>query len=337
MPKKLTQEEVDVRDISVNMQAIEPYKNCLTLRKYICPICKQPYLSKPSDIWGKKSTKCIICHKNNRPKKQNSPFYTGYYDISGRYWALFLKSANKRNRVIAINIEDVWNQYIIQNKRCALSGVNISFEYYDGYKTTASIDRINSKLNYTSDNIQVVHPIINRMKFVFSQKKFIDLCTEITRYSKLQKRIEINNNPKLQSISSQHFNFKGYNNISLCWFNQYKKNSKKRTKQYKKTWTRHRNLSFKIIIQQIDQIYNQQNGKCILSGRDISCIRQGSTASLDRIDSSKGYIINNVQLIHKEFQTLKGYMSQEEFLYWCKLVAEYSAEKLDKLQNGAII
>jgi hypothetical protein len=45
-----------------------------------------------------------------------------------------------------------------------------------------------------------------------------------------------------------------------------------------------------------------------------------TTASLDRKDSSKGYTKDNVQWIHKTINFMKGQMSDQEFVSWCKLV-----------------
>ena len=46
-----------------------------------------------------------------------------------------------------------------------------------------------------------------------------------------------------------------------------------------------------------------------------------NTASLDRIDSSKGYVEGNVQWVHKMINMSKQQYSQEEFIDMCKAVA----------------
>lgn len=45
---------------------------------------------------------------------------------------------------------------------------------------------------------------------------------------------------------------------------------------------------------------------------------------LDRIDSSKGYIENNIQWIHKDLQFMKNTMSDNKFIKYCQLVADKS-------------
>ena len=46
-----------------------------------------------------------------------------------------------------------------------------------------SIDRIDSNKGYSRDNIQLVYPKINMMKFTYSQDEFIDLCKRVSNYT----------------------------------------------------------------------------------------------------------------------------------------------------------
>lgn len=46
----------------------------------------------------------------------------------------------------------------------------------------------------------------------------------------------------------------------------------------------------------------------------------GTTLSLDRIDSSKGYTEDNLQLVHKVINNMKSALSDTEFRRWCGLV-----------------
>ena len=50
-------------------------------------------------------------------------------------------------------------------------------------------------------------------------------------------------------------------------------------------------------------------------------IKNEQTASLDRIDNSKGYIVGNVQWVHKQVNFMKGTMEQKEFIKFCKLIS----------------
>lgn len=77
-------------------------------------------------------------------------------------------------------------------------------------------------------------------------------------------------------------------------------------------------------------MFLQQNRKCALSGIDIDFkkgndVKRGlQTASLDRIDSSKGYIVGNVQWVHKDINFMKGTLSNNQFLELCNLVSKHN-------------
>ena len=46
------------------------------------------------------------------------------------------------------------------------------------------------------------------------------------------------------------------------------------------------------------------------------------TASLDRIDSLKGYTEDNVQWVHKHINFMKGSLSENKFIEYCKLIVK---------------
>jgi hypothetical protein len=52
-----------------------------------------------------------------------------------------------------------------------------------------------------------------------------------------------------------------------------------------------------------------------------------TTASLDRIDSAKGYLNGNVQWIHKDLNRMKQEFSDEKFLDWCRRVVQHAVVK----------
>ena len=54
-----------------------------------------------------------------------------------------------------------------------------------------SIDRIDSSQGYYIENIQLVYPKINMMKFTYSQEEFIDMCKRVSNYSKSMEDEEL--------------------------------------------------------------------------------------------------------------------------------------------------
>jgi len=63
-------------------------------------------------------------------------------------------------------------------------------------------------------------------------------------------------------------------------------------------------------------------GFCELTGWEIDL--EDGTASLDRIDSSQGYIANNIQWLHKDINRLKNNYSQKFFIEMCEAVVKNS-------------
>lgn len=91
-----------------------------------------------------------------------------------------------------------------------------------------------------------------------------------------------------------------------------------------------KNLEFEVSIEYLWELYEHQNGKCALTGMDIyfnDYNLDQKTASLDRIDSSKGYIPGNVQWVHKEINRMKSNFPTDGFLRWCNLVINNSKPK----------
>ncbi len=90
-----------------------------------------------------------------------------------------------------------------------------------------------------------------------------------------------------------------------------------------------RNIEFNLTIEDLDLQYKIQNGKCAISGISIGFNNDQkktkilSTASLDRIDSTKPYIKDNIQWVHKIVQQMKWNNKQNEFIEWCKIIANY--------------
>lgn len=87
---------------------------------------------------------------------------------------------------------------------------------------------------------------------------------------------------------------------------------------------------FSITIEEAWNLYQKQSGKCALTGEPISFattnkgFKSGeATASLDRIDSSKGYIEGNVQWVHKDINMMKSDFEEKDFKRLCRLVYEY--------------
>lgn len=115
----------------------------------------------------------------NKHIKSKAVHWKGYKDITGTYWGGLIKSAKDRNIEFNIDIAYVWNLFISQNEKCALSGIDIKFnQHSQHFKTsqTASLDRIDSSKGYVEGNVQWVHKTVNKMKMDIKEKEFINFC-----------------------------------------------------------------------------------------------------------------------------------------------------------------
>ncbi len=87
-------------------------------------------------------------------------------------------------------------------------------------------------------------------------------------------------------------------------------------------------LDFNITIEYIWNLFLKQNRKCNISGLELKFPRHGKdksyTASLDRIDSSIGYVFGNVQWVHKDINIMKNKFNQEYFINVCNLISDYN-------------
>lgn len=112
----------------------------------------------------------------------------------------------------------------------------------------------------------------------------------------------------------------GHENLSGSYWSRLKKSAKIR------------GHSFDICIEDAWKIFVQQNKRCALTGVKIYLQRSYynyrrkiviQTASLDRIDSKKGYTKDNIQWVHKDINCMKQQLDQTEFITWCRRVYEH--------------
>jgi hypothetical protein len=87
-------------------------------------------------------------------------------------------SAKHRGHVFDVDIEYVWDLFLAQGKRCALSGVPLAMSRKSAApgEAVASLDRIRSDFGYVAGNVQWVHPTINFMKHAMPQDQFVEWC-----------------------------------------------------------------------------------------------------------------------------------------------------------------
>lgn len=94
-----------------------------------------------------------------------------------------------------------------------------------------------------------------------------------------------------------------------------------------------RGFVFDITIEYAWELFLKQDRKCAISGAPIDFDmsldnlrkygHQAGLASLDRIDSKQGYVVGNVQWVHKSVNRMKMDLQEEDFFRIVKQIYEY--------------
>ena len=118
--------------------------------------------------------------------------------------------------------------------------------------------------------------------------------------------------------------YRGYKGIPRQFYTELKSNANRRK------------IEFNLTIEYLWNLLEKQNFKCKISGVFIRMPEKyeasfANLASLDRIDSSKGYIEGNVQWVDRRINFMKHRMSDNEFIEVCEEVVKYQKEIKDQL------
>lgn len=85
-------------------------------------------------------------------------------------------------------------------------------------------------------------------------------------------------------------------------------------------------LECSVDLKDLREQLDKQNSTCPYTGRVLlvkNMFKKDSNASIDRIDSSKGYIYGNVEWVYKPINIIKNGLSKEDFISICKEVSNF--------------
>jgi hypothetical protein len=178
------------------------------------------------------------------------------------------------------------------------------------------------------------------VKCTCGNEKFIrhDILTSnsATKCRNCSNKEKYINNVNLGKMHSKKFSPKhrGVGELPKIIYSHYKRNAKTR------------NLEFNVSIEYLWDLYQKQNGKCALTGLDIYLTSQKKfdtvtkvenknrnidyskfNASLDRIDSSIGYVEGNLQWVGRKVNIIKNDIHQDDFIKLCTLISNYANQK----------
>ena len=100
----------------------------------------------------------------------------------------YLRNCKKRNFEFNLTSEYLNNLWILQNKKCPYTGVDLILNTHSkrnkDYRYTASLDRIDSSKGYIEGNVHFVSLSINLMKNSMSEKMLLEFLKIIAnKYS----------------------------------------------------------------------------------------------------------------------------------------------------------
>lgn len=90
---------------------------------------------------------------------------------------------------------------------------------------------------------------------------------------------------------------------------------------------------FDLTVEFLEELFEEQKGLCPITGFEITLEgtqefkKKRFTASLDRIDSSKGYTKDNVWFVTLQANYMKSQLTMEELVNWCQRIVEQQKGK----------
>ena len=96
-----------------------------------------------------------------------------------------LTRVKKRNKYHNITLEDLLEQWLLQDGTCIYSGVKLKHpKNGDSIMTTASLDRIGSNKGYIKGNIQFISIACNYAKSNMTHEDMLTFCKLISNFNK---------------------------------------------------------------------------------------------------------------------------------------------------------
>lgn len=228
-----------------------------------------------------------------------------------------MNNAKRRDITVEIIKDDIKTMYIKQGKRCALTGYPLTFgrrertendTEHNYNKNNISVDRKDPKQPYTKDNCHLVTAMVNRTKYEHTIDSYKKMCNDIINYQKLsnkQKEIkyELNKNNNTEEDVRKFIKLRYGETLS---------NAKRR------------NIEVEVTENDIFEMYQKSKGHCYLSGEVLACERNNKNSlSIDRIDSSKNYTKDNIQIVTGMINACKNDYSNNDFINICRAVVAF--------------
>lgn len=171
---------------------------------------------------------------------------------------------------------------------------------------------ISEEIKKSADNKRMFHVRCSCGKEEFKRAQHLETGRCKSCKSCASKRTSIKSPPPLM--------FKGVGDLSKTYYSAIRNGALLR------------DLEFNVTLDFLWELLESQNFRCALTGVPINLSRKikdsnvdysDFTASLDRIDNTKGYVRDNVWWVHRTVNRLKNNYSVDELKYWCKLILSH--------------
>jgi hypothetical protein len=98
------------------------------------------------------------------------------------------------------------------------------------------------------------------------------------------------------------------------------------------TLAKRRKIELSITVQEAWELFLFQKGRCALTDIPLTFPTKShhsvGTASLDRIDSGRGYVTGNVRWVHKIVNVMRSTMTDRQLLKWCRRILRHHKKRL---------
>lgn len=253
----------------------------------------------------KKSKSCKGCMYKGRVVNSN--------DVSRTIFGRLVKSARVRGIECTIDLPYLAGVYESQKfdgedfARCTYSGYPL---INDGStSTTMSVDRIDSSGPYRRGNVQFVDKQVNISKHTLDEQRFLFLVHQAT-VPILYPAVDVGFPERVKQ-------FRGSGAFSGERVGAIRNNAKRR------------GIYFDLTAEQLHQQFVRQRGICAFSGLGLF----PETVSVDRIDNHAGYTKDNIHLVLKEMNFMRGKLTIDEFRVMLDDIFEWRFIKNLKKRN----
>jgi len=216
-------------------------------------------------------------------------------------------SASKSKKEFDLDLEFLLDLLKKQQYRCALTKIKLAHQRCN--PCSVSIDRIDSTKGYLRNNVQLVCIFINRAKSNYFQQQMKQLIKEI--------KTGCLNETETKSYEKEYYNKQREKQLSNKRRNMwYRKHVDKSFRNYLMKCCMAASKSkkeFDLDLEFLLDLLEKQNYRCALTKIRLAHQRYNPrSVSIDRIDSTKGYLKDNVQLVCIFINRAKNDYSQEE-------------------------